>query len=278
MKLHVLGSGTGTPNPRRAASSILVELAGFRLLLDCGPAALNRLTRMGLDYRSLDAIFISHFHLDHTLDLWAFLFAAAYPDFKKPRPVLIFAPQGFDRLWRNLKAAYGPEVDPPAEAVQALFLDQTRPGERVESPFLPGLGVFASPVAHRPESLAFRLEAQGLRLVYSGDTGWTDGLVEFCRGVDWLILEATRPDSDPVGGHLTPSQAGRMARLTGARRLLLTHLSAKHGASDPALAARTEFDGYVVAAADGLVLDLGDDGTVTKSSTDGDRPAPSACH
>ncbi|MBW1711583.1 MAG: MBL fold metallo-hydrolase [Deltaproteobacteria bacterium] len=278
MKLTVLGSGTGTPNPLRAAPSILLDLAGSYLLLDCGPAALNRLTGLGLNHRSIDAVFISHFHLDHTLDLWAFLFTATYPDFNRSRPVQIFAPPGFDRLHQALLAAYGPEVNPPAEAIETIILDPARSPSWLESSCLPGIVISAKPVNHRPESIAFRLETDELGLVYSGDTGWSDGLVEFSRGVDWLILEATRPDDDPVAGHLTPSEAGRLAQQAGAKRLLLTHLSTKHGRSDPAEAARIKFNGPVITATDGLVLDLLDDGQVARSSSTGRRADQPVCH
>lgn len=273
MKLTVLGSGTGTPNPGRAASSILLELAGYRLLLDCGPAALNRLVGRGVDHRSLDAIFISHFHLDHTLDLWAWLFTAAYADFQPTRPVRIYAPLGFERLHRSLKQAYGPEVDPPQGKIQVVMFDPAPGGGWLASPHLPEVSVAAAPVVHRPESIAFRLEANDFSLVYSGDTGWSDDLVELAQGVDWLILEATRPDDNPVGGHLTPSEAGSLARRAGAKNLLLTHLSAKHGTRDPARAAQRTFNGPVIAAADGLVIDLVDGDSVTGFSHTGHRSA-----
>ena len=272
MRLTVLGSGTGTPNPCRAATAILLDLAGYRLLLDFGPAALNRLTRQGVDHRAIDAVFISHFHLDHTLDLWAFMFAATYPDFHRLRPVQVFAPQGFETLHQGLKAAYGPEVAPPLEAVRTILIDPARPWQGYESPYLPALRISTAPTAHRPESLAFRLETDELSLVYSGDTGWSEPLVELARDSDWLILEATRPDSDPVQGHLTPSQAGRLAERAGAGRLLLNHLSAKHKETDPAAGARLEFGGPALAARDGLVLDLLNGEDVTGSSREGNRP------
>ena len=278
MKLTVLGSGTGTPNPLRAASSILLDFSGYYLVLDFGPAALSRLTALGLDHRSVDGIFISHFHLDHTLDLWAFLFTATYQEFNRLRPVQIFAPQGFEELHQAMKKAYGAEVDPSPDTVRTLLFDTSRPTGSLESPYLPGIGVSTTPVAHRPESLAFRLDTEGLSLVYSGDTGWSDGLAELAQGADWLILEATRPDNDPVEGHLTPSQAGRLAQRAGVKRLLLTHLSLKHGRADPALVARREFDGHVIAASDGLVLDLQDTDPVTGSSADGNTDDPLEGH
>lgn len=269
MKLTVLGSGTGTPNPDRAATSILLDVAGYYLMLDCGPAALRNLTLAGVDHRAVDAIFISHFHLDHTLDLWAFFFTTAYPDFNRLRPVQIFAPRGFEKLHQGLLAAYGPELAPPMEAIQTVTVDPDRPWKGFESPYLPDLAISTAPVAHRPESIAYRLEIDGLSLVYAGDTGWSEELIGLARGADWLILEATRPDSDPTEGHLTPTQAGRLAQRAGVGRLLLNHLSAKHGRSDPAEPAAQVFEGPVVAARDGLCLDLRSEQNVTRMPSGG---------
>ena len=65
MKLTVLGSGTNVPHPKRSASGYWLETAAGTILLDCGPAAPLRMAQEGLNWAELDAIWISHFHLDH---------------------------------------------------------------------------------------------------------------------------------------------------------------------------------------------------------------------
>ncbi|MBN2126574.1 MAG: MBL fold metallo-hydrolase, partial [Deltaproteobacteria bacterium] len=80
------------------------------------------------------------------------------------------------------------------------------------------------PLPHTPHSLGYRVELpSGKSLVYSGDTGYCDAIVELAMHTDLLLLECSFPDWAPVEGHLTPSLAGKIARLSGAKRLALLH-------------------------------------------------------
>jgi ribonuclease BN (tRNA processing enzyme) len=80
------------------------------------------------------------------------------------------------------------------------------------------------PVAHRPESLAYRIiDRNGKALVYSGDTDVCDGLTAIAADADLMICESAFPDDQKVDGHLTPSLAGRVAQAAAVKRLVLTH-------------------------------------------------------
>ena len=65
MRLTVLGSGTSVPHPRRASSSHWLETSGGTIMLDCSAPAVHRAAEEGCDWAALDAVWISHFHLDH---------------------------------------------------------------------------------------------------------------------------------------------------------------------------------------------------------------------
>lgn len=74
MKLVVLGSGSSVPHPDRASSVFWLETAAGSLLLDCSCDAAHRMAEENLDWANLDAIWISHLHLDHCGGLAALLF------------------------------------------------------------------------------------------------------------------------------------------------------------------------------------------------------------
>ena len=96
-----------------------------------------------------------------------------------------------------------------------------------------------------------------MSLVYSGDTGFCDEIVSLADGTDLLILECSFPDDMKIEGHLTPSQAGRIASLAGVKKLLLTHFYSECLATDITTQCRKTYGGELVLARDLLHLDIG---------------------
>ena len=82
----------------------------------------------------------------------------------------------------------------------------------------------SAPVEHNPESIAYRITAaDGTSVVYSGDTDFSENLIELANDADLLICESALPDNMGVKGHLTPSGAGEIATRAGVHKLVLTH-------------------------------------------------------
>jgi ribonuclease BN (tRNA processing enzyme) len=106
--------------------------------------------------------------------------------------------------------------------------------------------------AHRPESIAYRLDGENGAFVYTGDTEYSPSVVDLARGAHTLLIECSTPDEAPVPGHLTPSTTARMAREAAVQRVVLTHLyPAVDDGRLPEEVARN-FDGEVLVAYDGL--------------------------
>ncbi len=251
MEVLILGSGTGVPWRQRAACSVLVKTKGLCLLLDMGPGVLRRLSEEGLDFQELDAIFLSHFHPDHTADLWPYFFATRGSSFERAEEVVLVASEGFLSLAAGLEAAYGRWVKPREGLLRTVLLD---PLKRHFLEPLPGLNLDAAPTLHTPHSLAFRLEAKGRALVYSGDTDYAPELIALSQGADLLILESALPEGMKVEGHLTPALAGRLAAEAKVKTLVLTHFYPETAGQDMLTPAQKEFGGPVILAADGMRL------------------------
>jgi ribonuclease BN (tRNA processing enzyme) len=121
---------------------------------------------------------------------------------------------------------------------------------------LAGCRLSWAPAVHRPESIAYRLEADGKAFVYTGDTEYSESVVELARGAHTMLIECSFPDEAPVPGHLTPSSVARVASESGVGRVVLTHLYPAVDDERLASTVARGYDGEVVVAEDGLRLDV----------------------
>jgi len=217
VKVIVIGCSPAWPNAGGAQSGYLVEGAG-RLLLDCGPGVLARLRNGNGGWPEVDAIAITHFHLDHWGDLVPWTFGAAFgPGRRLPKPELWLPPGGTERL-----RALGGELS---------FTNQL--GDAFELREYDGSGAFSAagfevtPVelAHY-EELTYGLRVSDGRrtLAYSGDTAPTPRLADLARDADVFLCEATLAEPEPAErGHLTADEAADAFAESGARRLVVIH-------------------------------------------------------
>ncbi|MGH2921602.1 MAG: MBL fold metallo-hydrolase [Gaiellaceae bacterium] len=221
MKLTVVGCSPAWPNPGGAQSGYLLEGPG-RLLLDCGPGVLARLRENSSEngWPEVDAIAITHFHLDHWGDLVPWVWGTMWglgQDTK--RPELWLPPGGREEL-----AAFGTRFGTPD-----MFVRVFEPKEYVEGePFTAaGLELTALRLPHyNVRTYGFRVSNQTRTLAYSGDSGPSERLAELAEGVDLFLCEATLETGEADGqprGHLSAEEAVSAFEASGAKRLVLTH-------------------------------------------------------
>lgn len=225
VKLRIVGCSPAWPNPGGAQSGYLVEDAGGRLLLDCGPGVLARL-REWEDWPRVDAIAITHWHLDHWGDVVPWVWAAQFgPARELPAPELWVPPGGHDFL-----SELGGRLGKPEMFAQAFALREFERGKSFETA---GMEVTAVKVLHYDlDAYGFRVSANGSVLAYSGDSGPNGGLSELARDADLFVCEATLADGDEQRegeprGHLSAREAESVSIAAGAKRLLLTHRPAE---------------------------------------------------
>ena len=264
MRLTVLGKSPSWQDAGGACSGYLLEDGDASVLVDCGNGVFSKLRRYR-DYTRVDAVLISHLHADHFLDLVPYSYALTYAPRQQPVPVdrwpgtddparpRLIAPPGATEVFRRVAGAWGPE-----ELVENAFAIEEY-GED-SRPEVGSLSFAFRTVPHFRETFAIRAESAngGGRMVFGGDCGPTENLVDFARDADLLIAEGTlpRPERTGVRGHLTPREAGEHARAAGARRLLLTHISDELDELWAQSQARAGYGGPVEVAAEGRVLQI----------------------
>jgi len=213
--LTVVGCSPAWPNPGSAHSGYLIEHGGRRLLVDCGPGVLSRL-RAAEGWPVVDAIAITHTHIDHCGDVIAWLWGQLHvPAAGSRAPSLWLPPGGRGELERL------------APRIRETFAIREYADAR---PFdVDGFTVTPRAVRHYDHpTWGLRVEAEGHAVAFSADTGPTPALAELAADADVFLCEATLGEPEPEPrGHLTAEEAAEAARAAGARRLLLVHRAAE---------------------------------------------------
>jgi ribonuclease BN (tRNA processing enzyme) len=242
VKLTVVGSSPAWPNPGGAQSGYLLEgRDGRRLLLDCGPGVLPKL-REREEWPRVDAIAITHFHLDHWGDLVPWVWGLQFgPAAGLVAPELWLPPGGKATL-----ARLGEELG-RKDMFEATFpLHEYAEGEPFQAA---GCTVLPRRVLHYTVlAFGFRVSQNGTVVAYSGDSGPSPQLAELARDADLFLCEATLETPNPEGGvrgHLATVEALEAFEQSGAKRLLLTHRPAER-----------PLDAGLELAYDGLEVDL----------------------
>lgn len=253
MELVTVGTGTVAPSATRTSACHWVARGNLKILLDCGAGALHRLAQFGLPWQAVTHVILSHFHPDHWGELPMLVYALKYTTVPaRQEPLVILGPRGVVRLVKQLAEGYGPWLLDPGFPIGILDMQDGEP-----FPLDRDVNLETFPVPHTPESVALSLTAPEGRLVYTGDTGPSSKLAGWAAGADLLLAECSLPATMALDSHLTPEQAGELAREAGARRLVLTHFYPPVENTDPARVAGGHFGGPVTAARDGDRFTIG---------------------
>ncbi len=217
MRLTVVGSSPSWPNPGGAQSGYLVE-GPRRLLLDCGNGVLARL-RQTSPWPDVQAIVISHFHLDHWGDLVSWAWGALHGPGEGFEPAELHLPAGGREYLAGIAVRLGGERDLFERTFDVNEYAADQPRE------VAGFELVPLRVQHyRTETCGFRVSDGQATLAYSADSAPTDALVELARGSDLFLCEATLAGGEPEPrGHLTLAEAKTAFAASGSRRLLVTH-------------------------------------------------------
>jgi len=247
MRLTIIGSGDAFGSGGRFNTCFLVETLGKRVLLDFGASSLVALKARQIDPNSIDGIILSHLHGDHFGGLPFLLLNFQYLN-RRERAFAISGPPGTrERLDAAMEVFF-----PQSSKTKWRFpleVGEITPG--VPGEFL-GLAVSTTEVVHfsGAPSTALRLSDGRSVLAYSGDTQWTDALLQVADGADLFIVECYDYARD-LSGHINWAILQAKLPLLKARKIMLTHMNPSMLAKqDKARTAGT------LIAEDGLVIEV----------------------
>jgi ribonuclease BN (tRNA processing enzyme) len=239
-KLTFLGTSGSVLTKERMCAGVLFE----DKLIDVGFGVLTNLLRSGTKLEAINDVYISHTHSDHIGDFTGLLWAMAMENRTK-RVRVVSSASTASTMEKIL------ELQSTPWSFVKFDIDFVRPGD---------VGVETVTTIHDPENFAYRFQTEHGGLVYIGDTAKSGKISEFAKDCDLLIHDATFLDGQEsvaaITRHSTARDAGNTAKLAGARRLVLTHISPGNGGAEKRylVEASAAFDGQIVVANDLKIL------------------------
>ena len=283
--ITILGSGAALPTGHRRCSAQVVNVGGFKMLLDCAEGTQDNIRRCHIKLQALGTILISHLHGDHFFGLPGLLSTMHLCG--RTEPVTVIAPKGAKQVIETTFELTGNHIGYPLEFTEMDFsegLHRVFEGKRCT--------VDAFPIVHSVPTYGFRItenkEYKGVQgsteecqdngnvlhsqalpstpqhsplyYAYCCDTAYTEDIIPYIQGVDLLCLECTFANELETLAterqHLTAGQAGRLAALAGVKQLLLTHISARYKEPQILLDQATAEFPNTLLAEDTLVLEI----------------------
>ena len=220
MDVQFLGSGDAFGSGGRFNTCIHVAVAGGAFLIDCGASSLIAMRKFGIDPNRIHTIFVSHLHGDHFGGLPFLLLDAQFYS-RRNNPLTLVGPPGLqDRLTLAMEIFF-----PGSSKIERKFALSIYEIGAGESLAINGVMVTAFRVEHAcgAPPFALRLSCEGKVLAYTGDTEWTDSLLDAGRDADLLIAEALFFERK-VKHHLDYATLKANLGRIGAERVILTHM------------------------------------------------------
>jgi ribonuclease BN (tRNA processing enzyme) len=290
-RLITLGTAGGPlPQKKRTQSSNLLIVRGHLYLIDAGDDVTRRIVQAGANFQQVDKIFITHAHSDHTMGLPTLLVSEW--EYQRRAPIDIYGPPGTEALVRGAIQFLTPNAEIRWSEGKRTPMDTVFHGHDVApgtvyqddnvkvlaaenthfhfTPDSPGYGKF--------KSYSYRFETPGRTVVFTGDTGPSDALVQLAKGADVLVTEVGVPEEivslyknngswqkrspeeqrefmrHMTQEHVTPEEVGKLATQAGVKMVVLSHLLPSANPDDDYQryvdATKKYFSGRVVAAKD----------------------------
>ena len=275
IKVTLLGTGGPELTRDRMGSATLIETGGRPLLFDAGRGVLQRIYECGVSINSVTRVIFTHLHSDH-IDGLPNLWITPWFLLGRTEPMQFWGPRGTQKMLAGMREFLEHDVthrvreDCPAAALET-------PVNEFEGECIilneEGCKVTSVPVDHPTGNPAFGfvIEANGRKVVLSGDCTFSEELVQAGVGADLTVHNVFAPSEELLNrephkrqvakGLASPEQAGEFFRQSGSRMGVFSHVINLDSTDEDILrrARSVGYDGEIVLGADRMVLEVGDE-------------------
>lgn len=257
IKLTLLGTGTFFVDKNRSASAYLLEADNKKILIDCGPGTLIRLSQAGLKLEKIDYVFITHFHADHTSDLFPLFMNYRISDLfaggtlsKFPQ---IIGPKGIGKFM--LKTSKNIELHSMKNWDKIKFTD-IKPMQKIGNIKIESFKVKHIAFGFAAKSHAYRFVVGNKIIVFSGDSAKCSAIEKACKNADLFICDASYPKGKSNPAHMDTHDIGTIAQKCQVKKVILSHLYPQIDNINLVKEVKEKFSGEVIKGKDLMTISL----------------------
>ncbi len=268
ISVTMLGTGSPRPDVKRSGPAQVLSIDNEHILIDCGEGTTNQLLKAGISPESINQLWFTHLHSDHTFGYGQFLIGG----WGRGRSELtIIGPKGTKEFHEKIIDLYSTDIEyrcslgRSGAGIKDVRIIEIEESGQVENPL--SLNLIAESMVHNVPTFGFRIELDGQVVVISGDTAPHEGIIKLAEKADLLIIDGAlsigkmSPALEKIWGelqkeHCTAEQVGEIARKADVKKVVLTHFLPE---VDPEKAYRetaSEFDGEIVVPKDLDKIDI----------------------
>ncbi len=216
MRIIFLGTGTGVPEKNNSPSSLLIEHMNTKIILDFGEGMMKNLVRKNIRINDIEAVFLTHFHIDHVIGIIPLLFAFRFEADPRKKEFFIFGPEGLKELIENIFKLFEGQIEPKNYKLKVYEIN---PGEEFK---FKKIKIKTFKTKHRAESIGYILNVKDKKIVYTGDTDYDENYKEILKNVDILITECSVPIE--IENHMNPQKVLKLIKDINPFKTYLIHL------------------------------------------------------
>jgi len=265
-----LGTGTPRPNIDKLGPSILIKNSNHEILLDVGRGTSIRLNQIGNNFSKVNNVYISHLHYDHIIGLADFWLTSNL--WQKKENINIYGPKGIKKLCQNITNSYTEDINYRYEKNNYSKLNcnsYDNLGMTVKHGKI-NVEFFKNSHGHIEESYGFKVRFKNKSVVYSGDTSYSQNVIDAAKGCDILIHEVIASSKKLYDNndklrkvfktHTDINQLIKILNITNPKLTILNH-ALLFGISESKVLnkIKKEYNGDIIFAKDLMSVDLGNE-------------------
>lgn len=216
MKIIFLGTGTGIPEKNNSSSSVLFEHMNTKIILDFGEGIMKNMVRKNIRINDIDAVFLTHFHIDHSVGIIPFLFAFRYEADPRKKEFFIFGPKGLKEWIENVFKLFEGQIEPKNYKLKVKELEPCKKFK------FKNIKIETFKTKHRAESIGYILNVKGKKIVYTGDTDYDENYKNILKNIKILITECSVPVE--IENHMNPQKVLKLIKDINPLETYLIHL------------------------------------------------------